>query len=769
MKTATMINSLIKTNTYFRWMKLKITNPWIPITLVLVLVLAIVLGLGSSSPDFIALPLGIASACGLLFIYFPLLIFTIIRKNHPKKDKIINTIGLLCTGVILLYLLWKAMHWPGAGPMLVLAMLVFVIYYFPAWFFAAYSKANRLQNILNFLVCTFLALLLLYTSFKAMHWIGASIIGTISIWTLLGLLIPFVLYCLLFKRTKIKFEIKNQSIFVFILGIAISGIQTRSVMNDVMNSNMMVGEEKAEQTLTLYTNKNKFVYDAFLSSKEKDTAFLALQKKAIQLQKVSLDMHNYMEVLKHELIAKTDRNPGGDTLHIRYVDAKGNYDMPTMMLIGADEMHPKSGRFTATELKTKLNKFTEQVTLLVPEEVRTQFKQNNPINTLDVTDEGDKVSWEVYSFSHLPLIQVVTTLTSFQADVKYAEMIALNELFNKANTNRKDNVAAQLAELATKYETVKKDKEISLLEKDKELNDTKLKAKDDEKSQLERTITYFILALIGFTVLIVFVIRSNLLRRQANKLLLEQKDIISQQKFLVEEKNHEIIDSITYAKRLQQAILPTVEAVQEQLPNSFIYYQPKDIVAGDFYWMHTTKEAVYIAAADCTGHGVPGAMVSVVCSNALNRAVKEFNLTDTGLILDKTRELVIETFEKSDKDVKDGMDISLLRINTTTKEIQWSGANNSLWYILNKELVEVKADKQPIGKYSEAMSFTTNSLSFHSPITFYLFSDGYADQFSPDDKKLMKKKFKDIVLSIQNLSMQEQKNHLDKFHTDWKG
>jgi serine phosphatase RsbU (regulator of sigma subunit) len=291
----------------------------------------------------------------------------------------------------------------------------------------------------------------------------------------------------------------------------------------------------------------------------------------------------------------------------------------------------------------------------------------------------------------------------------------------------------------------------------------------------------------------IFVIRSNVLRKQANKELALQKAETEEQKQIIEEKQHEIIDSITYAKRLQQAILPSLNTVKEQLPNSFVYYQPKDIVAGDFYWMHTTHPqpfpkgreqstqvlpfgedlggVVFIAAADCTGHGVPGAMVSVVCSNALNRAVNEFNLTDTGLILDKTRELVIETFEKSDSEVKDGMDISLMRIENlkgSEKQIQWSGANNSLWYILNNELIEVKADKQPIGRYSEAKPFTTNNFTFNAPVTFYLFSDGYADQFSPDDKKLMKKKFKDIVLSIQNLPMAEQKNYIEKYHNDWK-
>ena len=349
-------------------------------------------------------------------------------------------------------------------------------------------------------------------------------------------------------------------------------------------------------------------------------------------------------------------------------------------------------------------------------------------------------------------------------------------------------------------------KRAAINEKYKEEAD-KQKAEQEKKDAIavaenrkQKVLTGSVIAgLLLVLVFAVFVLRSlNVTRKQ--KQIIEQKSKetelqkleVERQKHIIEEKQHEIIDSITYAKRLQQAILPSLNAVKEQLPNSFVYYKPKDIVAGDFYWMHTARyenrdisiessaisnltsqysNLTFIAAADCTGHGVPGAMVSVVCSNALNRAVNEFNLTDTGLILDKTRELVIETFEKSDAEVKDGMDISLLRIQKSEfgiQNFQWSGANNSLWYVLNNELIEVKADKQPIGKYSEAKPFTTNNFTFNASVTFYLFSDGYADQFSPDDKKLMKKKFKDIVLSIQNLPMAEQKNYLEKYHNDWK-
>jgi tetratricopeptide (TPR) repeat protein len=154
------------------------------------------------------------------------------------------------------------------------------------------------------------------------------------------------------------------------------------------------------------------------------------------------------------------------------------------------------------------------------------------------------------------------------------------------------------------------------------------------------------------------------------KITNRQKNIIEEQKDLVEEKQKEILDSINYAKRIQNAILPSQRVVTNLLPEHFILYLPKDIVAGDFYWMESVNDtsnpknhAVLFAAADCTGHGVPGAMVSVVCNNSLNRSVREYGLTDPGKILDKTREIVVQEFEKSDEDVKDGMDISLCSLS----------------------------------------------------------------------------------------------------------
>ncbi|MCW3070805.1 MAG: hypothetical protein JWO44_695 [Bacteroidetes bacterium] len=249
----------------------------------------------------------------------------------------------------------------------------------------------------------------------------------------------------------------------------------------------------------------------------------------------------------------------------------------------------------------------------------------------------------------------------------------------------------------------------------------------------------------------------------------KQKYIIEHQKDLVEEKQKEILASITYAKRLQEAILPPENAVKEQFPESFILYKPKDIVAGDFYWMEKAGDVVLIAVADCTGHGVPGAMVSVVCSNALNRAVLEFGITDPGKILDKTRELVLDTFAKSDKDVKDGMDISLASVNSKTLEIKWAGANNPLWYIEGPEFKEITANKQPIGSSINPQPFTTHTLKLNKGDQFFLFTDGYADQFGGDKgKKFKSKPIKELLQQNAGLAATEQKQKLELIFTEWK-
>lgn len=257
-------------------------------------------------------------------------------------------------------------------------------------------------------------------------------------------------------------------------------------------------------------------------------------------------------------------------------------------------------------------------------------------------------------------------------------------------------------------------------------------------------------------------------RRQAQDIISAQKQKETDQRKELERKNIEILDSIQYAKRIQRAILPPDKLVRSYLSNSFILYKPKDIVAGDFYWMEPFDNGVLFAAADCTGHGVPGAMVSVVCNNGLNRSRREHNLLLPGEILDKTRELVVQEFEKSEEEVKDGMDIALCSLEGMT--LKYAGANNPLWIIRNGELLETKADKQPIGQFDHPKPYTTHTFELQKGDAFYIFSDGYADQFGGEKgKKFKAANMKKLLLSVQDKTIEQQRQIIDDTFEAWKG
>ena len=366
----------------------------------------------------------------------------------------------------------------------------------------------------------------------------------------------------------------------------------------------------------------------------------------------------------------------------------------------------------------------------------------------------------------------------------------LSELYEKQNDFKKAFNYQNLY-LGSKENVESDESKNEILKKELEYDFAKrqeLQRKDAENKQAiadaeirsqKKLTTGAVIALLILSGLIVIVFRSNNQKRKANS-------IISKQKELVEQKNKEILDSINYAKYIQNALLPSDSFIKQLPVDCFILFKPKDIVSGDFYWIHHSvkenqnTEEIYIAAVDCTGHGVPGALVSVVGNNGLNRCVKEFGINKTGEILDKLSELVEETFEKSENELKDGMDISLLKISshqlsdTTEKSysFQWSGANNPLW-IIRKDantLEEIKADKQPVGKFSDRKNFTSHNVTLKKGDRLYLFTDGYADQFGGEKgKKFKYKQLEELLLASSNSSIVEQKNQLDSAFMKWKG
>ena len=289
----------------------------------------------------------------------------------------------------------------------------------------------------------------------------------------------------------------------------------------------------------------------------------------------------------------------------------------------------------------------------------------------------------------------------------------------------------------------------------------------EQKVEIESKNKQRNLLLIGISAIVLLLLISF----RAYKQKKNSAEIIAKQKEIVEDKQKEILDSINYAKRIQSAILAREEDIKKHFPESFLLYRPKDIIAGDFYFFEVTDTHIFYAAADCTGHGVPGALMSVVCSNSLTRCVKEFGLKKPGEILDKTRELVVETLKKSGEEVKDGMDISLLAVSRKNLyDAQWAGANNPLWYIKSNELIEIKGDKQPIGLFDGAKPFTSHLLSFAKGDMIFLFTDGYADQFGgPKAKKFKYKQFKEVLTSISSNDAPNQVSVLEEKFNAWKG
>lgn len=269
------------------------------------------------------------------------------------------------------------------------------------------------------------------------------------------------------------------------------------------------------------------------------------------------------------------------------------------------------------------------------------------------------------------------------------------------------------------------------------------------------------------------------LKQKANEQLASYNKEIEMQRDIIEAHNRDILDSIKYAKRIQEAILPSKELMNKHLPDYFVLYRPKDIVSGDFYWAQPVEEkgmnAILFASVDCTGHGVPGAFVSIVGYNGLNRAVKEFHKTQPAAILDKLNELVEETFrQQGSANIKDGMDITLCKLSygqNNSAQLEFSGANNPLWiYRADGSHEEYKADKQPIGAYDERKPFTNHEFVLQKGDTIYIFSDGFADQFGGErGKKYKYSKMKEFLLQIQSLPMKEQIDLLNEEFEKWMG
>ncbi len=425
----------------------------------------------------------------------------------------------------------------------------------------------------------------------------------------------------------------------------------------------------------------------------------------------------------------------------------------------------------------------------------------------------------------------------------YKKAYQYQVLYSKLKDSLRSNESIkQIAEMQTKYETEKTEQELKLKNVQYEKQKIESKRKTTQRN-------FIFVGLLLVIILVIIILRSYKIKQKANILLEKQKqqisekneelnqqneeiiaqrDEIEKQKKIVEEIYYEVSESINYAKRLQQAVLPEEKLLEKYISDHFIFFKPKDKVSGDFYWWAHVENHTVITVADCTGHGVPGAFMSMLGASFLREIVQKEYITHTGVILRKLRKEIIKALKQTGEsgEQKDGMDMAIISIDHETNVVQYSGANNPLYIIksviaseqrersnLSKDnsslreaklrgnlpnndeiatppqaarndalilvmtnnefcLYEVKPDKMPIAIYERMEKFTTHEIQIEKGDQLYMFSDGFADQFggpTPGGKKFKYKPFKRLLLENANKPMKEQKEILEKIFTEWKG
>ncbi len=389
------------------------------------------------------------------------------------------------------------------------------------------------------------------------------------------------------------------------------------------------------------------------------------------------------------------------------------------------------------------------------------YSQKKFNDALDYSNRAHVIGNKIGSIDGLYSI-TSTKYLIYKSKKMYAEALQMFELkeIYRDSINNKDN-RLSILEQQIKYDQ----------EKEK-LKQEKNQLVSDSEKQKNKFVTYtviFILLIVsGFSFWLYKKFRQV---SQQKNIILHQKTEVELQKKLVDDKQKEITDSINYAKRIQNSFIASDEQFEKNVKEHFILFKPKDIVSGDFYWTNTIDNNFYLCVADSTGHGIPGAFMSLLNISLLNEALLSRNLTQTDDILNFVRKILILGLKSDDlgQGGNDGMDCTLIKLNTITKEIEISGANNPVWIVRNKELIEINVDRMPVGRSpKETLPFTASNFKLIENDTIFLFTDGYADQFGGEKgKKFMSKNLKELLLTNVHLTMKEQKTILETTFINW--
>jgi len=437
-----------------------------------------------------------------------------------------------------------------------------------------------------------------------------------------------------------------------------------------------------------------------------------------------------------------------------------------------EELHNKDGIAHSTSNVAGLYGLMADSTARTPKQQSAYLKEaiSYGNKSMDIAKEIGALYIQNYVAN--TLMSVYARLSNYRLALDYAYVFisTRDSLFNQEKTNA-------IQEMETKYETDKKQQQIGLQESQLVAKDATIR---QQKTQRNALGTGFIAVIL----IVLLTIYAYVQKRKDNKKIVEQNEQITEAmeelvvlNEAISRQKNEIVDSINYAQRIQSAMLPPESYINELLIENFILYKPRDIVSGDFYWIKQVNQYVIVVAADCSGHGVPGAFMSMLGISYLNEIVQRREITQANHVLNELRNQIKHSLRQHGKpdESKDGIDMAICVIDMKNKKMQYAGAYNPLYLIKEEQgtpiLTEIKADRMPLGYYpGKDRAFTNHDVAIEAGDTFYIFSDGYNDQKGGENnRKFMSGNFKNLLLEIHDQPMLEQKRILEKTITDWMG
>ncbi|MBL4654703.1 MAG: SpoIIE family protein phosphatase, partial [Bacteroidia bacterium] len=369
------------------------------------------------------------------------------------------------------------------------------------------------------------------------------------------------------------------------------------------------------------------------------------------------------------------------------------------------------------------------------------------------------------------LSDVYSKLYQYQEAYNYHQLYSAlkDSIFNEQS-------AKSMNEMQAKYESEKKEKEIQMLTKDNELQVLQAQQQEDQIKK-QWFLILGIVFILGLLISLIYVVHSQLkFKKEANTELEQTNDQLEHINVELGKKNKSIAESINYAQRIQETIMPTQKHLQEVFPESFIFYKAKDVVSGDFPWVLSNENNFFAAAIDCTGHGVPGAMMSMIGYFLMNDIVGGRKIHDPAIILDYLHEGIIQTLRQEENlESKDGMDIALCAINKEKREVHYAGAHRSLLYLHNGEIEEIRGNRFPVGglQYSnrgKEIKFKSHKLQLEKGDSIYFYSDGLIDQIGgPKGRRFQNNQVKEIILENIDKPMVELNSIINERFKKWMG